>query len=170
VHFGPYADQVTLVVRGPTLAASMSQYLLDEMDAHDNVRVRYSTTLVDAHGDARLESVELRSEDGAVELLPADAVLVLIGAHPNTDWLPDELERDDGGYVLTDEHLEEKWTLDRHPFMFETSVPGVFAVGDVRARSVKRVAAAVGEGSVVVQQVHRYLAERDARVTMAQSS
>jgi thioredoxin reductase (NADPH) len=170
VHFSRYADRVTVVVRGPTLAASMSQYLRDEMDAHDNIVVRCSTRLVDAAGAERLEHVELLGEDGRTESVPADGVFVLIGAHPHTDWLPDEIVRDDGGYVVTDEDLGEAWTHDRHPLMFETSVPGVFAVGDVRSRSVKRVAAAVGEASVVIHQVWRYLEAQAPRVTVEDAS
>jgi thioredoxin reductase (NADPH) len=110
---------------------------------------------VDARGDSRLEAIELRDDDGA-RWVPADALFVLIGARPRTDWLPLKIERDESGYVLTGEDLEEAVGLERQPFMLETSMPGVFAVGDVRSRSVKRVAAAVGEGSIVVQQVLRH--------------
>jgi thioredoxin reductase (NADPH) len=167
VHLARYAEQVTVVVRGSTLAASMSQYLRDEMTAHENIVVRRSTELVDAAGKERLERVALRAGDGATEWLPAEGLFVLVGAHPHTDWLPDELARDEGGYVVTGESLGDAWPLDRRPLMFETSAPGVFAVGDVRSRSVKRVASAVGEGSVVIQQVHRYLEKPDPRVALA---
>jgi thioredoxin reductase (NADPH) len=100
--------------------------------------------------------------------LPAHALFVLIGAHPRTDWLGPEVVRDDAGYVVADERVGLTWTLERPPLMFETSLPGVFAVGDVRSGSVKRVAAAVGEGSVVVQQVHRYLDSLERRVAFAE--
>ena len=158
VHLARHASAVTIVARGPSLAATMSQYLLDEIDAHENIAIRTSAELADAGGTDRLESVEIRSGDGGTSSIPADGLFVLIGAHPHTDWLPVEIARDERGYVLTDEALGTARRLERGSFLFETSAPGVFAVGDVRARSVKRVAAAVGEGSVVVQQVHRYLA------------
>jgi len=146
VHLSRYAAQVTLLVRGTTLASSMSRYLLDEIASKGNIEVRLSTELVDGAGDGRLESLTLRDEQGA-SAVAADAVFVLIGAEPNTGWLPPEIVRDGYGFLVTGagEH------------MFETTVPGVFAIGDVRAGSVKRVASAVGEGSVVIQQVHRYL-------------
>ncbi|MBA3401135.1 MAG: NAD(P)/FAD-dependent oxidoreductase, partial [Actinobacteria bacterium] len=114
----------------------------------ENIQVRTSTQVVDGGGETRLERLVLRDASGATETFPADALFILIGAEPNTDWLPAEIARDDRGFVLTGagEH------------MFETSVRGVFAIGDVRSGSVKRVASAVGEGSVVIQQVHRHLA------------
>jgi thioredoxin reductase (NADPH) len=167
VHLARYAAQVTVVVRAPTLAASMSRYLRDELGAHGNVSMRYSTELVDAEGDDSLERVALRDAEGQTEVVPAEGLFVLIGAQPHADWLPADIFRDEGGYVVTDEGLGEAWPLERHPLMFETSAAGVFAVGDVRSRSVKRVAAAVGEGSVVIQQVHRYLETFDSRVTLA---
>ena len=125
----------------------MSQYLIDEIEAA-GVDVRLSTQIVGAEGEGRLQQLLLRTgETGGKETVPADAVFVLIGAQPHTDWLPDEIERDERGFVLTGagEH------------MFETSLGGVFAIGDVRANSIKRVASAVGEGSVVIHQVHRHL-------------
>jgi thioredoxin reductase (NADPH) len=150
-HLSRYAAHVTLVCRRPSLADNMSQYLQDEIGAA-GVHVKLSTIIVDAVGEGRLQALTLRDASGAQELLPADAVFVLIGGRPRSDWLPQEVERDDRGFVLTGggEH------------MFETSLPGVFAIGDVRAGSVKRVASAVGEGSVVIQQVHRYLDESAA--------
>jgi thioredoxin reductase (NADPH) len=146
-----YAAEVTLVCRRPTLGESMSQYLRDEIEAA-GVGVRLSTIIVGAEGDGRLRELTLRHASGGREVVPADGVFVLIGGQPCSDWLPQELERDEKGFVLTGggEHL------------FETSLPGVFAIGDVRAGSVKRVASAVGEGAVVIQQVHRYLVESAA--------
>jgi thioredoxin reductase (NADPH) len=140
-----YARSVTLVVRGPALSATMSQYLQDEIASIGNLHVELSTEVVGVEGDTHLERVTLRSPDGE-RTVPADALFLLIGAQPKTDWLPEET-LDERGFVKTGggEHL------------FETCIPGLFAVGDVRAGSVKRVASAVGEGSVVIQQVHAYL-------------
>jgi thioredoxin reductase (NADPH) len=147
-HLTRYAAEVTLVCRRPSLADNMSQYLQDEIEAA-GVRVKLSSIIVDAAGEGRLQRLTLRSASGARELLPADAVFVLIGGQPRSDWLPEEVERDERGFILTGSGERS----------FETSLPGVFAIGDVRAGSVKRVASAVGEGSVAIQQVHRYLAE-----------
>ena len=157
VHLARYAAQVTILVRGPTLAMSMSQYLRAEIDAVANIDVRYSTRVVDGGGsDGRLEWIEVES-DGVRTTEPADALFVLIGAKPHTDWLPEEIERDDHGFVVTGAVSHPAWPIERPPFMYETMMPGVFAVGDVRSRSVKRVASAVGEGSVVIQQVWQHL-------------
>jgi thioredoxin reductase (NADPH) len=150
-----------MLVRGSTLASSMSQYLQDEIAASDNIDVRTSTEVIDCAGDTRLEELTLRLAEGTITVR-ADALFLLIGARPHTAWLPPEIARDEQGYVLTG--TDAASGLDRPPRMFETSVPGVFAVGDVRSSSVKRVASAVGEGSVVIQQVHQYLAGRPARV------
>jgi thioredoxin reductase (NADPH) len=171
VHLARYAARVTMLVRAHTLAASMSQYLRDEIDANDNIDVRTSTEVIDGAGETRLEELTLRLAEGTITV-PADALFLLIGARPHTGWLPPEIARDEQGYVLTDTDLERgdgpaQWGLERAPLVFETSVPGVFAVGDVRSRSVKRVASAVGEGSVVIQQVHEHLARVPARVASA---
>jgi thioredoxin reductase (NADPH) len=162
VHLARYAARVALVVRGATLAVSMSQYLRDEIDAAPNIDVLLSTQVVGGGGERHLEHLILREEpSGSTTTVPADGLFLLIGAEPHTDWLPPEVVRDERGFVLTGTDLPPDWALERPPFMLETSVPGVFAVGDVRARSVKRVASAVGEGSVVIQQVHQHLeAER----------
>ncbi|MGH9015652.1 MAG: FAD-dependent oxidoreductase [Acidimicrobiia bacterium] len=166
VHLGRYAARVTLVVRGDSLAASMSQYLRDEIDAAPNIEVGVATQVVDGGGEDRLEHLTLReSRTGTMSTVPADALFVLIGAEPHADWLPPEIRRDDPGFVLTGPDVAAGWPLERPPFMFETSVPGVFAVGDVRSRSVKRVASAVGEGSVVIQQVHQHLHAEEAAAT-----
>jgi thioredoxin reductase (NADPH) len=167
VHLSRYAAQVTLVCRGRELGASMSQYLRHEIASRPNIAVRLRTAIVDAAGEERLERIELRHEDGTA-WVPAAAVFILIGAHPHGDWLPPEILRDDRGYVVTDEGIGAAWSLERSPLMFETSVPGVFAVGDIRSASVKRVAAAVGEGSVVIQQVHRYVDSFEPRVALAE--
>jgi thioredoxin reductase (NADPH) len=147
VHLSRYADSVTLVVRGAALGASMSEYLVREVESRANVEVRLATSVVGGAGDERLERLELVDGTGRVEEVVADALFVLIGAVPHTSWLPRSIELDDHGFVLTGAN-------------FETSVPGVFAIGDVRSQSVKRVASAVGEGSVAIQHVHRYLERR----------
>ena len=147
VHLARYARKVTLVVRGQSLSAGMSQYLIDELAGKENVEVRLRTEVVDASGEGRLERLVL-TEGGEHVEVPADALFILIGAEPNTDWLPGEIERDARGFVLTGAD-------------YATTLPGVYAIGDVRAGSVKRVASAVGEGSVVIQHVHRYLEEAE---------
>jgi thioredoxin reductase (NADPH) len=144
VHLARYAASVTLVSRSP-LEKSMSQYLLHEIDGKENIERLDSTEVVAAGGDGRLETLTLRGPDGD-ETVSADALFILIGAEPRTEWLPPAIERDARGFVTTGDD-------------YSTSVPGVFAIGDVRAGSVKRVASAVGEGSVVIQHVHHYLAE-----------
>lgn len=157
VHLAKHAKQVTILVRRDTLTETMSRYLIDEIEGQPNIDVRYRTEIVDGAGDGRLESLTLSdSASGKTATVPADAVFVLIGARPHTDWLPSEIERDRYGFVVTGT-ANADWTLERPPFMFESSMPGVFAVGDVRSGSVKRVASAAGEGSVAIQQVHQYL-------------
>ena len=156
VHLSKYAAEVSLLCRRPSLGDSMSRYLREEVDAA-GVNVRLETIVVGAAGDGRLEEVTLRHSSGGRETVPADGVFVLIGGRPCSDWLPDEVERDDKGFILTGSGEQ----------MFETSLRGVFAVGDVRAGSVKRVASAVGEGAVVLPHVHRYLAELDAATSRA---
>ncbi len=157
VHLARYARHVTILVRRETLSETMSRYLIDEIDAKPNIDVRFRTQVVDGSGNGKLETLLLRkNESDATSSVPADALFVLIGARPYTDWLPEEIARDDFGFVVTSA-ADPGWTLERPPFMFESSMPGVFAVGDVRSGSVKRVAAAAGEGSVAIQQVHQYL-------------
>ncbi|MEX2210541.1 MAG: FAD-dependent oxidoreductase [Gaiellaceae bacterium] len=150
-HLSRHAARVTIVVRGTSLASTMSDYLRRELEAVRNIDVKVSTEVVDGAGDGRLEQLTLRDSRGTTAVA-ADGLFVLIGAHPHTDWLPPEIARDEHGFVLTGAELGAA--------MFETSVPGVFAVGDVRSGSVKRIAAAAGEGSVVIQQLHRYLESR----------
>lgn len=163
LHLARYADHVTLLVRGPTLAASMSQYLIDTLAAA-SVEVRLHAAIVDGAGHGHLQQVVVRDlVTGESTVEPTDAVFVLIGALPRTDWLPYMVLRDDWGYVLTggdviSEGGRRVWSHNEPPRPLETSVRGVFAVGDVRRGSVKRVASAVGEGSVVVSSVHAHLA------------
>ena len=162
VHLARFARRVMMLVRGPSLASTMSRYLIDTIDAAANVEVVPHTEVVAAAGEGHLERLTLRSrEDGSEREVPAAALFVLIGALPHTSWLPASIERDERGYLQSGPlvHPYDRWPLARPPQPYETSVPGVFAVGDVRNRSVKRVASAVGEGSVVMQQVHHHLAE-----------
>jgi thioredoxin reductase (NADPH) len=148
------ARSVRLVYRGPDLAHGMSQYLISRLEHAANVQIQTDTEVVELHGEARLEGVVLESHDGTRESVVTHAVFVMIGADPCTDWLRDTLDLDERGFVVTG-----KPGADGRPPLspYETSLPGVFAVGDVRSGSVKRVASAVGEGSVVVQAVHAYL-------------
>ena len=163
VHLARHARRVTILVRRTTLAETMSRYLIDEIEGQPNVDVRYRTQIVAGSGDGALESLTLeQTATGAREVVAADAVFILIGARPHTAWLPDEVARDRYGFVVTGA-ANGSWPLARPPFLFESSMPGVFAVGDVRSGSVKRVASAAGEGSIAIQQVHQYLqlAEQD---------
>jgi len=166
MHLCRYASKVTLAVRGETLADSMSQYLREALEATSNVEVRHGVEVVNGGGRSRLETLTLRDRaSGRTEAVPAAGLFILIGAQPHTEWLPAEIARDPGGYVLTGSDLvrhgrvPEGWPLERPPLILETSVPRVFAVGDVRTGSTQRVASAVGDGSVVVEQLHRLLAE-----------
>ncbi len=162
-----YARSVTIVIRGSGLAATMSHYLIDQIAKTPNIRLRPCTVVSTVAGNGRLEQVTLHSLDsGADETVPAAALFVYIGAEPHTDWLEGVVDRDARGFIRTGPallHDGEKptgWTLARAPFLLETNVPGIFAAGDVRCGSVKRVAAAVGEGSIAVQFIHQYLADR----------
>jgi thioredoxin reductase (NADPH) len=163
LHLARYAASVSLLVRGPDLGRSMSEYLVQEIDQAPNVAVRLRTQVADGLGGHRLEGLVLRrAGDGATEEVPAAALFVMIGGEPRTEWLAG-VARDDRGYVLTGHDLlgpgglPAGWPHRRPPLLLETSIPGVFAAGDVRHRSVKRVASAVGEGAVAVQLVHQYL-------------
>jgi thioredoxin reductase (NADPH) len=159
LHLARYANTVTLVVRGDSLERSMSQYLIEEIGATENIVVRPGTRVVGGGGPGRLDHVILEGAGGVQETLATSAVFVLVGAHPRTDWLPAAISRDEHGFVLVgaDAAASGSWPLERPPLQLETSMPGVFAVGDVRSGSVKRVASAVGDGAVVVQQVHQFL-------------
>src|SRR6188472_999147 len=157
------AKSVTLLVRGPSLAASMSYYLIQQIEGRDNIRVRTCTEVIEAIGeDDHLTSLVLENKQtGERETVTASRMCCFIGATPRTKWLDGIVARDDRGFILTGPDMRDVcgWTLDRPPHHLETSVPGVFVAGDVRADSAKRVAAAVGEGSMAVMLVHRYLAE-----------
>jgi thioredoxin reductase (NADPH) len=166
VHLSRYAASVTVLVRGGALGASMSDYLVRQLGEIPNVVVRLRTEVAGGQGNGRLERLTLRDNaSGETRTLSAGALFVLIGAEPRTRWLGDLVTRDDRGYVLTGHDLLDGgkpppgWPLERPPMLLETSVPGVFAAGDVRHRSVKRVASAVGSGAVAVQLVHEYLGD-----------
>jgi thioredoxin reductase (NADPH) len=161
LHLARYARGVTLIVRAETLDEGMSSYLVEAIEATPNVEVNVGTTVVGGGGDGYLQELVLREiVTGAETNVAADALFVMIGARPQTDWLPADIARDSDGFVLTGEDLPaDRWPLERSPLALETSMPGVLAAGDVRHASVKRVAAAVGEGSIAVQLVHRLLHE-----------
>jgi thioredoxin reductase (NADPH) len=166
LHLADYARHVTLVVRGASLDRGMSHYLARQVEATPNLEVRLGTEVVGGAGDGSLERLELRPrEGGATESVRADGLFVMIGARPNTDWLPSALDRDDGGFLRTGADIGPggRWPLERAPLPLETSIPGVFAAGDVRHGAVNRVASAVGEGSIAVQLVHRLLAAERLR-------
>ena len=164
-HLATYARSVTIVTIDERLGEFMSDYLVQKVQATENIAVVLHTEVVDGHGRQRLEGLTLRDRHtGATRTVPASAMFVLIGAEPRTDWLDGVVERDERGYVLTGRDLgagndRGGWPLARQPLPLETSLPGVFAAGDVRYRSIKRVASAVGEGSIAVQLVHEYLAD-----------
>ncbi len=161
LHLARYARHVTLVVRAQSLGAGMSHYLVRQVKATPNVQVRLGTEIVGGGGHGWLEHLVLADRlRGGEETVDADALFLMIGGHPHTQWLPPEVERDDQGFVLTGTDLRDgrTWPLARSPFLLETSMPGVFAAGDVRHGSAKRVASAVGEGSVAVQLLHNLFA------------
>ena len=165
LHLQRYAADVAIVIRTPDLSATMSRYLIDEIEASDTISVVGNAEVVGGGGDGWLSEVVVADRTtGEQRALPADGLFVMIGAEPHTAWLPDAVVRDRWGFVVTGADLRESgaWGLERPAGAHETSVPGLFAVGDVRAGSVKRVASAVGEGSVVVSEVHQYLALLDA--------
>jgi thioredoxin reductase (NADPH) len=164
VYLARYARRVTLVVRAQSLGAGMSHYLVRQVEATPKLQVRLATEIVGGGGDGWLEQLVLHDHDkGSEETVDADGLFIMIGARPHTEWLPAEIQRDARGFVLTGTDLRgtDGWPLERGPFLLETSMPGVFAAGDVRHGSVKRVASAVGEGSVAIQLLHRlFVADR----------
>jgi thioredoxin reductase (NADPH) len=163
LHFAKYACRVTMLVRGEGLSATMSKYLIDEIGRTSNIVVEARTQVLEAIGEERLEALRLKGPSGEATQ-PATSLFVFIGAAPGTDWLPPLVLRDENGFLLAGPDLKaagklpELWSEKREPFLLESSVPGVFVAGDVRHGSVKRVASAVGEGSIAVQFAHQYLA------------
>lgn len=166
MNFAKYADRVVILVRGSGLGSTMSQYLVEQVEKTPNIQVWKHASVAEVHGDKRLEEISvLCSDTNKIERVPAGSMFIFIGALPRTDWLEGVVERDDRGFILTGPDLiwegkrPKGWTLERDPFLLETNVPGLFAVGDVRHGSVKRVASGVGEGSVAVQFIHQYLSK-----------
>jgi thioredoxin reductase (NADPH) len=166
MNFAKYAERVVILVRGDSLAATMSQYLIDQIKETPNIQIWAHASMLEAHGTTHLEEISvLCSDTNKIERVPASSMFIFIGALPRTEWLAGLVERDERGFILTGPDLmrdgqhPKGWTLDRDPFLLETNVPGIFAVGDVRYGSVKRVASGVGEGSVAVQFIHQYLSK-----------
>ncbi len=164
MYFSKYARRVIMLVRGPSLAALMSQYLINQLKATANIHIEFNSSIVEAHGEDHLEAISVHcSVTNEVNKVPANSLFIMIGAAPNTDWLANVVERDERGFILSgpalmrDGKRPKGWQLGRDPGLLETSVPGVFVVGDVRHGSVKRVASGVGEGSIAISFVHQYL-------------
>jgi thioredoxin reductase (NADPH) len=168
MFFSDYARSVTILIRGEGLEASMSKYLIDELARKPTVTVRTGGEIVEVSGDLRLDHVKIRNRaDGSIDEVAADGVFIFIGADANTEWLCDKIVRDELGYICTGRDvvdvMPEAWPLERDAYLLETSVPGIFAAGDVRHGSIKRVASGVGEGSIAIAFVHQHLAEIAAR-------
>ncbi|WP_414582602.1 FAD-dependent oxidoreductase [Scytonema sp. PCC 10023] len=166
MYFSKYARKVTILVRGDSLAKSMSQYLIEQISATDNIIVKVHSSVVEVKGETSLEAIAIANiVTGEKQTVPATSLFIFIGALPRTDWLDGVVERDEQGFILSGPDLMRErrcprgWFLDRDPFLLETSVPGIFVAGDVRYGSVKRVASGVGEGAIAVQFIHQYLSK-----------
>jgi thioredoxin reductase (NADPH) len=164
MFFSRYASKVTILVRGSSMGITMSQYLVDQIADTENIEVRTRTTVDGVSGDEKLEKITIKNSDtGDIETVPAAALFIFIGAQPHTDLVGDVVERNNAGFILTGSDLLKRnggrilWPLKRDPFLLETSVPGIFAAGDVRQGAVRRVASAVGEGAIAISFVHQYL-------------
>ncbi len=164
VFFSRYASQVTMLVRGSALSKSMSHYLINQIDQTPNIQVRLQTEIVEAHGENHLEAITtVQNQTGETQKIPADALFIFVGAVAHTDMVAGVVERNNAGFILTgpdvirDGKRPAGWSLKRDPYLLETSVPGIFAAGDVRQGAIRRVASAVGEGAVAVNFVHQYL-------------
>lgn len=164
MHFSKYASKVIMLVRGESLSLSMSQYLIDQIAATENIKVCTNCSVVEVKGEEHLEAITIaHNKTGEIETVAARSLFIFIGASPKTDWLDGIIQRDAQGFILTGPDLMHNgksppgWYLERSPFLLETSTPGIFAAGDVRYGSIKRVASGVGEGSIAIQFVHRYL-------------
>ena len=166
MHFSAHARSVTILLRGDSLEKSMSRYLIDQLATRPNIEIRFHTQVAAAHGETSLEALDVvDSSSGETTRLESGGLFIFIGADAETGWLPPEIALDPKGYVLTgvDARAAGGWQLDRDPYLLETSVPGIFACGDVRFSPVKRVAAAVGEGSMAIAFVHQFLREADTQ-------
>jgi len=166
LNFSQYAEKVVILIRGDSLSASMSRYLIDQIEKTPNIQLWTHAEAIEVHGDTHLEEISVQCSDtNTVDRVPANAMFIFIGALPRTDWLEGSVVRDERGFVLAGPDLLKNgkhaagWNLDRDPFLLESSMPGVFVVGDVRYGSIKRVASAVGEGAIAVQFIHRYMAK-----------
>ena len=166
MNFAKYADRVVMLIRGTSLASTMSQYLIEQIQHTPNIQLWAQASVAEVHGESRLEEISILCGDTKkIERVPASSMFIFIGALPETNWLGDLVERDERGFILTgpdlirDGQRPKGWPLARDPFLLESSIPGIFAVGDVRHGSVKRVASGVGEGSVAVQFIHQYLSK-----------
>jgi thioredoxin reductase (NADPH) len=166
MYFSRYARRVVMLVRGSSLATSMSQYLIDQLKQTSNVQIEFNSSVAEVHGDNHLEEISIHcSVTNETSRVPANSLFIMIGAAPNTKWLADIVERDEHGFILSGRDLMREgkrprgWQVDRDPGLLETNVPGIFVVGDVRHGSVKRVASGVGEGSVAISFVHQYLSK-----------
>jgi thioredoxin reductase (NADPH) len=172
IYFSKYVRKVTMIIRAESLSKGMSQYLADQIVKTENIKVWLNSSVVEVKGENRLEAITIndaiRGGGGEKQTVPAYALFIFIGAQPHTDWLAGTVKRDANGFILTGPDLmidngknnnyrPKGWTLDRQPFLLETNIPGIFAAGDVRSGSVKRVASGVGEGSIAIQFVHQYL-------------
>jgi len=166
MNFAKYADRVVILVRGDSLSSTMSQYLIDQIKETPKIQLWTHACVAEVHGGTHLEEISVLCTDtNKIERVPASSIFIFIGALPRTEWLGDAIARDERGFILTGPDLmrgekrPKNWVLDRGPFLLETNIPGIFAVGDVRYGSVKRVASGVGEGSVAVQFIHQYLSK-----------
>jgi thioredoxin reductase (NADPH) len=164
MYFSKFARQVTMLVRGNCLSATMSQYLENQIAATKNIAVRFNSSVIAVEGTDRCERITiLDSKTCAQETVPANALLIYAGAIPRTEWLAGVVERDEQGYIISGQHLLREgvrppgWTAERDPFYLETSVPGIFVAGDVRHKSAKGVTSGVGEGAMAVKLIHEYL-------------
>jgi thioredoxin reductase (NADPH) len=168
ISLARYAASVTLLVRGDSLQDSMSQYLTTQIGKTSNITVRLATEIIDGGGRGSLQTLTLRHlQTGATEVMPASVLFVMIGTEPHTDWLEDSVARDDQGFILAGPDIAaagqaHRWPLERQPLLLETSMPGVFAAGDVRHQAAKRVTTAIGEGALAIQLLHQHRqAEQD---------